>query len=178
MTGPALRVLQPSAACLLSSLVLVFGLLLAADAGARDRNPWAAPDPRAPAPTFQPQVDGRFAPGDYDPGNDRRRRDTFRFGEPVGPDPIERRPDPFTGPGVVPWDRGLGLHDPVMPTLPWWSLYGMPGATGLPGLDPYGTYTGSGMLWPGTGLLVPDPGSSLYGAPMGTAPLPDAPFRR
>ncbi|TVP92648.1 MAG: hypothetical protein EA347_01570 [Thioalkalivibrio sp.] len=173
MTVTTIAVPQPRSARWLAPLVLLFGLFLAADAGARDRNPWASPDPAAPAPTFQPQVDGRFAPGDYDPGNDRRRRDTFRFGEPVGPDPTRRLPDPHLGFGVAPGEPGMGLHDPTMPTLPWWSLYGVPGGTGYPGLDPYGAYPGSGMLWPGTGLMAPGPGSFLYGAP-----LPEAPYRR
>lgn len=166
---------QPSAARWLAALVLLCGLPAATDIVAQDRNPWARPDPGGSTPTFQPRVDGRFAPRDYDPVYDRRR-DTFRFGQPVQPEASGRRQDPYSGLGVTPGGQGMGAYGPSTSMLPWSSLYGIPGTTGYPGVFPYGTYPGSGMLWPGTGLTGPGLGSPPYGAPLGSIPLLGTPY--
>lgn len=169
---------RPLSARWLAVLALLCGFLAATDIVAQDRNPWAEPEPGSPTPTLQPRVDGRFAPRDYNPVNDRQRRDTFRFGEPVGPDPSVRPGDSYSGPGMAPGEYGMGAYDPATSMPPWSSLYGVPGTTGYPGLFPYGTYPGSGMLWPGTGLTTPGLGMPLYGAPLGSVPLLGTPYQR
>lgn len=166
MTATSPRAVQPSSMRRLAAAALFCGLLLATDVVASNGNPWAAPGPGAAAPTLRPQADGRFAPREYDPVNDRRRRDSFRFGESVRPDSTGRVPDAYSGSWAAPGEPGRGLYDPAMPALPWSSPYGVPGATGYPGLYPYGTYPGSGMLLPGTGLTTPGLGLPLYGVPL------------
>ena len=175
MTGSPCKWIKQSSMGWMASLVLVLGLGAAAEALARDRNPWAVPDPRAPAPTVQPHSDGRFAPPDYDPVNDRRRR-PVRPGEFVQPDTATHLQFPHSGFSVAPEGLGLGLHDPLTGMTPWSGLYGIPGLGGYPGLHPYGVYPGSGMLWPGTGLTTPGLGLPLYGSPFGTVPLLGAPY--
>jgi len=156
-------------------LGLAGGLFLAGDLEARDRgNPWATPEQRAPAPGMRPNADGRFAPRDYDPVNDRRRRDP-RVGEPLQPGVPGYLQYPSTGGLRVPDARGYGIQDPTTGS-PWsQSPYGVPGL-GYPGLSPYGTYPGSGMLFPGTGLLTPGLLSPLYGSSLGTVPMYGMPF--
>lgn len=175
MTGSPCKLLQQSSMGWVVVLVLVLGFVAATEVAARDRNPWAVPDPRAPVPTLQPPSDGRFAPQDYDPVNDRRRRPA-RPGEFVQPDSRSHLQFPHSGISVSPEGRGLGLHDPTIGMTPWSGLYGMPGLTGYPGLYPYGLYPGSGMLWPGTGFTTPGLGMPLYGSPLGTVPLMGAPY--
>jgi len=156
-------------------LGLAAGLFLAGDLEARDRgNPWATPEQRAPAPGMRPNADGRFAPRDYDPVNDRRRRDP-RVGEPLQPGFSGYLQYPSTGFLGVPDGRGHGIQDPTFGS-PWSpSIYGVPGM-GYPGLSPYGAYPGSGMLFPGTGLLTPGLLSPLYGSSLGTVPMYGMPF--
>lgn len=156
-----------------AALCLAFGLSGFGDVAARDRNPWAVPDPRVPAPTLQPPADARFAPPDYDPVNDRRGR-APRPGEFVPPEMPSPWEYPHSGwsPGS---DRsGLGLYDPTTTLLPWSGLYGIPGFSGYPGLSPYGVLPGSGILWPGTGLTTPGLAAPWYG--LGTAPLLGLPY--
>lgn len=160
-------------------LVLFSGLVVAlGDLEARDRNPWAAPDPRAPVPTLQPPIDGRFAPHDYDPVHERRRR----HGLPGEFPELDRRrhlEQPRSGLSFGQESRSLDWHDPLMgftpgltPGLtPWSTLHGIPGLTGSSSLYPYGAYPGSGILWPGTGLTAPGLGLPLYGSPLGHVPL-------
>jgi hypothetical protein len=152
---------------------LVAALLLAADLSARDRgNPWATPEQRGPASGHPSQADGRFAPRDYDPVNDRRRRDPRSGDFPSGPTGHALYPSTETL--VMPHARTGGLYD--SPGIPWSSgLYGLPGL-GYPSLYPYGGYPGSGMLWPGTGLLTPGLGSPLYGSSLGVPPLLGLPY--
>ncbi len=157
----------------ISGWVLLLGVVLGnAPMGgleARDRgNPWATPEQRAPALELRPYSDGRFAPRDYDPVDERRRRssnpgdfvqpgygDASRY-PPTGeiraaPDALGRAaPDPY-GYGSVPGSSGI---------------YGVPGLT-YPGLSPYSSYLGSGMLFPGTGLTTPGLLSPLYGSSSG-----------
>lgn len=166
VTGASPRATQPSWSLRLAVAVLLCGVFLATEVVARNGNPWAAPGPGEAAPTLRPQADGRFAPREYDPVNDRQRRESFRFGESIWPDASGRMPDAYSGPGAAPGQPGWGLYDPATSALPWSSLYGVPGATGYPGLYPYGTYPGSGMLWPGTGVTAPGLGLPLYGVPL------------
>lgn len=162
-------------------LGLAMGLLLAGDLEAQDRgNPWAMPEQRAPAPGLRPYSDGRFAPRDYDPVDDRRRRD------PRARDPLQSGGGgylqyPSTGILGIPDARDYGIQDPIIGS-PWSqgiygspSIYGSPNL-GYPGLSPYGAYPGSGMLFPGTGLLTPGLLSPLYGSSPGTVPLYGMPF--
>jgi hypothetical protein len=157
--------------------VLLFGLvaalLLMGELGARDRgNPWATPEQRGPGSGFASSADGRFAPPNYDPVNDRRRRDP-RPGD-YSPGSGGHLQYPSTGTLTTPDTRGSALQDPF--GIPWSpGLYGIPGL-GYPGLSPYGGYPGSGMLWPGTGLLTPGLGSPLYGSSLGGVPLLGLPF--
>ena len=152
---------------------LVAGLLLAGDISARDRgNPWATPEQRGPASGYPSQADGRFAPRDYDPVNDRRRRDPRVGDHPSGPGGYPQYPSTETL--TTPDARIGGLRDPL--GVPWSpGLYGIPGP-GYPGLSPYGGYPGGGMLWPGTGLLTPGLGSPLYGSSLGVLPLLGLPY--
>lgn len=168
------RNLWPRSAWLLV-LGLAGGLYLAGDLGAQDRgNPWATPEQRAPAPGMHPNHDGRFAPGDYDPVNDRRRRDS-RIGDSRQLGVPGYLQYPSTGTLGIPDARGYGIQDPAIGS-PWsQSIYGSPGL-GYPGLSPYGTYPGSGMLFPGTGLLTPGLLSPLYGSSLGTVPMYGMPF--
>lgn len=169
------KAVQQSTTGWVAFLILLFGLAAATELQARDRNPWAVPDPRAPAPTFQPPSDGRFAPQDYDPVNDRRRRPA-RPGEFVQPDVTGHLHHLHPGLTVAPESLGFGLHDPLMGVSPWSGLHGIPGLTGYPGLYPYGVHPGSGILWPGTGLTTPGLGWPLHGSPLGTVPLLGAPY--
>lgn len=153
-----------------SALLLLLGAVFATDGIARDRNPWAVPDPTAPAPTFRAPSDGRFAPPDYNPVEERRRRAPLT-GDFVQPDVNWLDRDPRAPVSPTPEGLGLGLFDPMLGMRPWSGLYGIPGLTGHSGLYPFGTYPGSGMLWPGTGLTTPGLGLPLYGSPLGTVPL-------
>lgn len=175
MTGSPCKLVQQSSMGWVGSLLLVFGVVAAADVAALDRNPWAVPEPRTPVPTLQPPSDGRFAPQDYDPVNDRRRRPS-RPGEFAQPDSSSHLQFPYSGLSGDPEGLGLGVYDPTTGITPWSGLYGIPGLTGYPGLYPYGAYPGSGMLWPGTGLTTPGLGWPLYGSPLGTTPLLGAPY--
>lgn len=150
-------------------------LLLGGDVPARDRNPWAVPDHRPPAPTYQPYNDGRFAPPEYDPTFDRRRpRD------PVAPltQPGTRYDEMLRHtPGISYGLQAPGVAGTLYPglgdsygLLSPWSL-GYPGLGLYPGLLPYGGYPGSSMLYPGTGLGTSGLLSPLYGSPLGTVPL-------
>jgi len=170
--------LWPSVVWLLV-LGLASSLFLAVDLEARDRgnNPWATPEQRAPAPGMRPNADGRFAPRDYDPVNDRRRSDP-RLGDPaqrMQPGIPGHLQYPSMGILTAPDARGFGFADPGIGS-PWsQSLYGIPGS-GYPGLSPYGVYPGSGMLFPGSGLLTPGHLSPLYGSSFGTVPMYGMPF--
>lgn len=163
--------LLPSGRVLLCGLVAA--LFFAADLSARDRgNPWATPEQRGPAAGYPAPADGRFAPRDYDPVNDRRRREPRAGDLPSGP--TGRALFPSTETLVTPDARTGGLYDPA--GIPWSSgLYGIPGL-GYSSLYPYGGYPGSGMLWPGTGLLTPGLGSPLYGSSLGVSPLLGWPY--
>ncbi len=160
--------------CLIPGCVLLLGLavglLILPGLEAQDRgNPWATPEQRAPAPGMRPGADGRFAPRDYDPVNERRRRDS-RGWDSQEPGFSTYQQYPSTGLLTAPDSRGYGLEDPTVGR--GWSP-GFQGAPGLgyPSLSPYGAYPGSGMLLPGTGLLTPGLLSPLYGSSLGTVPM-------
>lgn len=168
------RLLTERNLCLTPGCVLVLGLavgLLAApglEAGDRG-NPWATPEQRAPAAGMRPHADGRFAPRDYDPVNDRRRSEP-RAWEPLQPGGSTYQQYPSTGILTAPDSRVHGIQDPTLGS--GWSqgIYGVP-SLGYPGLSPYDAYPGSGMLLPGTGLLTPGLLSPLYGSSLGTVPM-------
>lgn len=165
-----------------SGWVVLLGLVLGSipidSLEARDRgNPWATPEQRAPAHGLRPYSDGRFAPPDYDPVEQRRRRSPGmgEFFEPGYSDPSR-----FPGAGerrVVPEVRSWGMPDlHGYGTSPWLSgIYGIPGLT-YPGVDPYSSYLGSGMLFPGTGLTTPGLLSPLYGSSTGGIPIFGIPY--